>query len=95
MIVATLTSGWNQFKQHFSVSAGSVTTGDIIVAESMAWNSVGNHTSTKVSNWITVPVNTTNATSISVNSNYWQSNYYNSPQGASKSDSWKVNVPAY
>lgn len=94
--------GYNVYGQNFRASSGSAATGDVMVAAFNTWgNSVSyERSSTGSSGWITVPVGTTNATSVSLdvyyfqtNSNYTDMTAYYGAEGIS--ETWSISLPAY
>ena len=78
------------YTQSFNASLGGVGTGDITIAKASLWNSAVNYdrSQTAYSGWVTVPLNTTNQTTVSVSGGYWS---------AVTSGNWSgtVTVPAY
>lgn len=87
----TSTSGRYGYQQCFNASANGVGTGDILICEASEWSSsfTGTKSKTVTSGWITVPLNTTNQTTISISGSWWDNN--------SKSGSWSgtITIPAY
>ena len=103
----TLTStisagGWTVYGQRFNATCGSASTGAVQVLAFNGWqnSSSSNRSSTGTSGWITVPLGTTNATSVSMNLYYYQVNangidmtaYYDVAGG---NQSVTVSLPAY
>lgn len=90
------------YGQNFRANVGSVGTGNVVVTPFNTWsNSVSyDRSSTGTSGWITVPINTTNATTVSMGIYYWQTNsngtdmyvYDGTP---CVNTSWTINIPAY
>ena len=78
------------YAQYFNASAGGVGTGTVTICTNSTWQDIGStaRTQTVESSWITVPVNTTNQTSIAVSGSWWD---------ALRSGSWSgtITVPAY
>ena len=79
------------FKQSFNAVIGGVGTGDIQICSSSEWNNAANSERTKTvySGWVTVPVNTTNKTSIGIYGSCWDIN------GLSGNWSGSFTVPAF
>lgn len=79
------------YAQYFSGSCGGVSTGTITICSSSTWSSQSSsvRTQTVYSGWITVPVSTTNQTSLTVSGSWSDQN--------NKSGSWSgtVTIPAY
>lgn len=86
----TLSYGRYGYTQYFNASIGGVATGTVTIAASSLWNSSysGNRSTTAYSGWVTVPVNTTGKTTISLSGSWWDAN---------RSGSWSgsFTVPAY
>ena len=85
------------YGQRFRASAGSVSTGDITIVSAGTWKAFSESTrsATKSSGWITVPLTTTNATSVDLSFYYYQVNYNGNKHGSDASATWSINVPAY
>ncbi len=87
----TATGGMYGYAQYFNGSSGGVSTGDVTICTASTWSSsfTGTKTQTAYSGWITVPLSTTNQTTITVSGSWWDQN--------SKSGSWSgaVTIPAY
>lgn len=100
---STIRAGsYTVYGQRFTASVGSVSTGATQVAAFNAWrsSSSSNRSSTGTSGWITVPLSTTNATSVSMPVYYYQVNSngtdmykYNGTPAVSAT--WSISVPAY
>ncbi len=95
-------NGYNTYGQRFSATVGSVGTGAVTICSAGTWsNSFSSaRSATGTSGWITVPINTTNATSVSVSMYYYQVNYNGTDMTANYgaggiSTSWTINIPAY
>lgn len=88
---------YNVYGQCFSASAGSVPTGDITITSAGTWkdSSTATRSATKSSGWITVPLTTTNATSVDLSFYYYQVNYNGTKKGSDASATWSISVPAY
>ena len=95
------TAGWTTYGQNFTASVGSVSTGTVRVVDFREWNTAGTaRSSTGTSGWITVPLNTTNATSVKMSIYYFQTNsndtdmtkYYGED---GLSTTWTISIPAY
>lgn len=94
--------GWTVYGQRFNATCGSASTGAVQVLAFNGWqsSSSSNRSSTGTSGWITVPLGTTNATSVSMNLYYYQVNsngtdmtaYYDVAGG---NQSITVSLPAY
>ena len=91
--------GWIVYGQKFRASVGSAGSGDVQVAPFGTWQgSSGQARSATGTGWITVPLSTTSATSVSLNVYYFQTNYYNAdmtPSEAYVNQTWTINIPAY
>jgi len=94
--------GWTVYGQRFTASVGSVSTGAVQVAAFNAWSSSSssNRSSSGTSGWITVPLSTTNATSVSMPVYYYQVNsngtdMYKYNGTAAVNTTWSIAVPAY
>ena len=93
---------WTVYGQNFKASVGSVSTGKVVVCPFNTWknSSSSNRTETGTSGWITVPLSTTNATSVKLAIYYWQTNsnnldMYNYNGTAAVDTTWTINLPAY
>lgn len=96
----TLTNGRLYNGLRFRASVGSVSTGDVDVLGHNAWKNYGEkRTVTKESGWITVPLSTTNQTSINVKVYHYQSNANGTDTSwdgyENVSATWAVAIPAY
>lgn len=97
---ATLNNGYNSMAQWFRASVGSVSTGNVRVVAQGVWSSqASSRSATAYSDWITVPLSTTNATSVNLDVYYYQANYNGTdltPSGYSHlSTTWSIALPAY
>lgn len=90
------------YGQKFTASSGSASTGVVQVAAFNTWGSAvsSGRAATGTSNWITVPVNTTNSTLVDISVYYYQTNSnnldmykYNGTAAVSKV--WSIRIPAY
>lgn len=92
---------YNNYGQWFRASVGSVSTGNVNVVKQGTWGAASSdtRTGTGASGWITVPLNTTNATSVNLSVYYYQANYNGTditPQYAQNmSATWAITIPAY
>lgn len=99
--VVQIQSGWNGF-QHgiaYKATCGSVVSGVVQVAPYYSLQTAGS-SSSATSGWISVPLNTTNATSVSFNVYMYQNNLNGTDLSAgygydSNNYTWTVNIPAY
>lgn len=104
-VVWTTTVGaysWNSYGQRFIASVGSVSTGTVTVNSYGTWasSSSSSRSSSATSSWITVPLSTTNATTVSLDINYWQVNsngtdMTNIDNTGEIDTTWSISVPAY
>ncbi len=100
---STIKAGYyNVYGQNFKFSAGSANSGTVKVAGFNTWKneSSSDRTSTGTSEWITIPLNTTNATSIDLQIYYWQTNsngldMYKYDGTPCVNSTWTINIPAY
>lgn len=87
---STITNGRYGYTQEFNASSNGVGTGNVQITTASTWNTAvnGARTQTVYSKWITVPVNTTNRTSISISGAWWD---------ALRSGGWSgtYTIPAY
>ncbi len=90
------------YGQKFKAYYGSANTGEVQVAGFNAWGSSASYdrSATGTSGWITIPLNTTNATSFNLSIYYYQTNSNNTDMTANYgedglSTSWTINIPAY
>jgi len=70
----TIKAGYRYgYTQSFNASIGGVSTGDYCIAESSLWNSIQSSAKSSLvtTRWITIPVNTTNKKTITINGYYW------------------------
>ncbi len=94
--------GYNTYGQRFSATVGSVSTGAVTICSTGTWSSSSSsaRSATGTSGWITVPLSTTNATTVSASLYYYQVNYNGTDMTANygaggTNVSWTVNIPAY
>ena len=87
----TLTNGRYGYAQTFNASSNGVGTGNVTICSASTWNTgaTGARSETAYSGWITVPVNTTNKTSITI------SGKYDDPIRDAVSWSGVYTIPAY
>ena len=100
MWTSTLLSGWNECRQRFTVTIGSQKRGPFDVVDIFQWSQNVNYarSAERASDWITVPLSTTEATSVNVGVYFFQANYYYtdlSDTQASLNKTWAVSIPAY
>jgi hypothetical protein len=78
------------YTQKFNATLGGVGAGEVTIANASLWNNSANHdrSQTAYSGWVTVPLNTTNKTTVYVGGRYWSAK---TDQGWSGT----VTVPAY
>lgn len=95
-------TGHTVYGQRFSAKANSVGTGAVVICAPGTWNSSSSsaRSATGTSGWITIPLNTTNATTVSMSMYYYQVNYNGTDMTANYGEggtnaSWTVNIPAY
>ena len=78
------------YTQKFNATLGGVGAGEVTIANASLWNNSVNHdrSQTAYSGWVTVPLNTTNKTTVYVGGRYWS---------ATTDQGWSgtVTVPAY
>lgn len=92
---------YNNYGQWFRASVGSVSTGNVNIVRQGTWGSASSSTrsGTASSGWITVPLSTTNATTVNLSAYYYQANYNGTditPAYANNmSATWAVAIPAY
>lgn len=87
----TLTNGRYGYAQTFNATSNGVGTGNVTICSASTWNTgaTGARSQTAYSGWITVPVNTTNKTSITI------SGKYDDPIRDAVSWSGVYTIPAY
>ncbi len=96
----TMQSGWTGYTYGvaFDAACGSASTGQVQVAELNGLSDSGS-SRTNSSGWITVPVNTTNATSLSFTAHIfntnWKNQYVNVSGYGYETYTWTMNIPAY
>ena len=91
------------YGQNFKATSGSATTGVVKVAAFNYFGKSGSgsaRSATATSGWITVPLNTTDATTIPLSIYYYQTNSLGTDMNkydgtAAVNTSWTVNIPAY
>lgn len=68
----TITNGRYGYTQTFKASSNGVSTGTVTICSASTWNTSasGSRSKTVYSGWITVPLNTTNQTSITISGTY-------------------------
>ncbi len=93
-------SGWSGFGLGvaFDASCGSAGTGKVKIAGTGDLSS-GGAVARGTSGWVTVPLNTTNATTLNFSANIyntnWENNYVSHSEYAYSSYTWSMNIPAY
>ncbi len=100
---STIKAGaYDMYSQNFRANVGSVGTGNVRVAAFNQWGSSSGsaRSSTGTSPWITVPLNTTNQTSVDLSIYYWQANsndtdMYNYDGTPCVNATWNISLPAY
>ena len=93
---------YNSFSQRFEASVGAANTGVVVLSEYGHWKD-GSSTPrsvTAASEWITVPLSTTNATTVDMGIRYYQVNKYGenvtqTEDAAGLDTVWTINIPAY
>lgn len=95
-------TGHNIYGQKFSAKANSVSTGSVEICAAGTWknSSSSARSETGTSGWITVPLSTTNATTVSMSMYYYQVNYNGTDMTENYGEggtnvSWTVKIPAY
>ncbi len=97
-LTATLTGtgAYNSYSQWFRASADSASSGNVQVASYGTWSSKSSSArSESGSTVLTVPLSSTDATSVTVSIYYFQANYNGTEKGSSASSSCSVAIPAY
>lgn len=100
---ATISSGWyTRYGQNFNFSVGNVNSGRVKVVNFDAWSSQSSkdRSNTKSSSWVTIPLNTTNATTVNLKVYYWQTNsndvdMYKYDGTKALQETWSIDIPAY
>ena len=93
-------SGWQgyQYGVAFDAACGSVGTGKVQIATLNGLSGAGSSKSAS-SGWIRIPLNTTNATTVSFTANVyntnWENNYVNTSGYHKITATWTMNIPAY
>ena len=98
----TRTNGWTSYGQNVKLSVGSVTSGTINLVSFNGWGqNSSNKTSTKDTGWMTVSLNTRDATTIGLKVQYWQTNSNGADMSNSSYDptkaintTWTLDIPA-
>lgn len=94
----------NAYAQLFRASVGSVSTGDVKIVSYGTWSDYSSspRSATKSSDWITVSLDTTNATSVNMSIYYYQANsngydmsHYPGEYTGYLSTTWVIALPAY
>ncbi len=95
-------NGYTYYGQNFKAYVGSVSTGTVTVVPWGEWQtSSTTKSATATSDWITVPLSTTNATTVPLEVYYWQVNWSgdnmsgSSDPGPDMYDKWSIAVPAF
>ncbi len=98
-------NGWVAYGQKYSATIGGVDTGTVSLCNyGSDWKSAVSYDRTKTgtSGWVTVPLNTTGATSISMSYSYWQTNSNNvnvtalsSVNAYGEKGNLTIQIPAY
>lgn len=95
------TGAYNSYGQSFRASVGSVGTGNVTLSNCGTWSggSYGTRSVTNSSGWITIPLSTTDATTVDMNVYYFQTNYNGTDMTsygeANMSTTWSISLPAY
>lgn len=96
------TQAYNSYGQRFNATVGSVSTGAVAITNYGDWKSASSSTrsATAYSGWITVPLSTTNATTVNMSIYYYQVNSNGIDMTANYGESgmnttWTINIPAY
>lgn len=89
--------GYDAYGQRFEASCGSNKTGAVQIVKFGTWSNSSSKTrsATATSDWVTVPVSTTNATSLSIDIHYYQVNSPGSKMGTDMKTTWQMEIPAY
>ena len=98
----TRTNGWTSYGQNVKLSIGSVTSGTINLVSFNGWGqNSSNKTSTKDTGWMTVSLNTRDATTIGLKVQYWQTNSNGVDMSNNSYDptkaintTWTIDIPA-
>lgn len=90
------------YGQRFNAKANSVSTGAVQICAAGTWNSSSSkaRSETGTSGWLTIPLDTTNATTVNMSMYYYQVNYNGTDMTANYNEggtnvSWTINIPAY
>lgn len=105
-VVWTTTLGaysYTSYGQQFTASSGSVSTGTVVLnSYGNAWSSYTSsaRTVSATSSWITVPLSTTNATTVSLDIYYYQVNSNGTDMSKNYGEgdvdaTWSISIPAY
>ncbi len=97
---STLSTGHNNNGLWFRASVGNVSTGNVNIVKQGAWGkSSSSRSATGSSGWITVPLSTTNQTSVSVSVYHYQANANGTDVSGygyeNMSATWAVAIPAH
>lgn len=89
--------GYDAYGQRFEASCGSNKTGAVQIVKFGTWSNSSSkaRSATATSDWVTVPVSTTNATSLSIDIHYYQVNSPGSKMGTDMKTTWQMEIPAY
>ena len=97
----TRTNGWTSYGQNVKLSVGSVTSGTIKLVSFNGWGqNSSNKSSTKDTGWMTVSLDTADATTIGLKVQYWQTNASGSDMTNSSdptkalNTTWTLDIPA-
>lgn len=87
---STISYGRYGYAQYYNATIGGVGTGTVQICQNSTWNTSysGYRSQTANSGWVTVPLSTTNQTTVSISGSWWDAN---------RSGSWSgsFTVPAY
>lgn len=93
---------YHSYSQRFTASAAGISTGVVIITKYGDWKTPMDslRTVTVSSDWITVPLNTTEATEVNLSVYYYQANRANTDMTAYKGEpgvreNWRIPIPAY
>ena len=95
------TSAYNAYGQRFNATVGSVSTGGVAITSYGTWKNASSSTrsATAYSGWITIPLNTTNATTVNMSIYYYQVNANGTDitptYAVNMKTNWTINIPAY
>ena len=97
-------TSYNSYSQRFSGSVGSVSTGVVVLTQYGAWKEKVKYerSASVTSDWITVPLNTTEQTTLDLYLHYWQANSngtdmtnYPGVNTSCIKTTWSIAIPAY